>query len=368
MKKKQNNKDINHLNKPLLLISILLIIASIMIKTSNAIRPLLWIIAIIVFAINIKRNTKFTKSKIIIISLITLLASIIIDGVIVYTFKRIPVFTYSIIKKDNNIVYNSFGLRVWQCNEDDYDNLKVNPFYNKGYMCNAKEIETVDINTFLNSVVQNHKEYKNNYVKIKGKISKKSGINSIEMRPYTETENKVNGYVEFSNNITLKILFKDNDINLDSYDVYDEITIVGIIKNMESNQGNHTIYMSDTILVGSINLEEYTLTVTKEKKCSKEAIAMYSNNEIALHKYCIKEVLVTFPDGQYELSSAISSNKITVDSLLKNPIKKEIDTNGSELYKFEDYSILVCVNKKDIYIGHTKLKFTDIKCNEIVTE
>ena len=98
-------------------------------------------------------------------------------------------------------------MRVWQCNEDDYDNIIVDPFYEKGYMCNANDIETVDINTFLNSVVQNHSEYKNNYVKIKGKISKKSGINSIEMRPYTETENKVNGYVEFANNITARVIF-----------------------------------------------------------------------------------------------------------------------------------------------------------------
>ena len=368
MKKKKTNKEKFNLNKPLLLISIILVITSIMIKTSNAIRPILWILAIIVLAININKNTNYKKSKTIIISLIILFASIVIDGVIVYTFKRIPVFTYSIIKKDNNIVYSSLGMRVWQCNEDDYDTLIVDPFYKKGYMCNAKEIETIDINTFLNSVVQNHNEYKNNYVKIKGKISKKSGINSIEMKPYTETENKLNGYVEFAENITLKVIFKEENINLDSYDVYDEITIVGVVKNMENSQGNHIIYMSDTILVSSINLEEYSLTVTKEKKCSKKATEIYSNEGITINKYCLNEVLVTFPDGQYELSSAISSHKITVDSLFKNPIKKETGANNSELYKFEDYNILVCGNKKDIYIGHTKLKTTDIKCKEVVTE
>jgi hypothetical protein len=364
MKKKTTSKEKSNINKTLLLLSIILVIVSILIKESTAIRPILWIIAIIITAINMKKNTKLSKSKIIMISLILLFSSIIIDGVIVYTFKRIPVFTYSIIKKDNNVVYTSLGMRVWQCNEEDYDNLKVDPFYKKGYMCNAKEIETIDINTFLNTIVQNHSEYKNNYVKIKGKISKKSGINSIEMRPYTETENKVNGYVEFADNITLKIIFKENDINLDSYDVYDEITVVGVIKNMDSNQGNHTIYMSDTILVSSINLAEYTLTTTKEKKCNKESIQMFNNDEISLHKYCLKEVLVTFPDGQYELSAAISSNKITIDSLYKDPVKKETNQNGAELYKFEDYNILVCQNKKDIYIGHTKMKITDIKCEE----
>ena len=363
MKKEENN----NLNKPLLLTSLILIIISVIIKESNAIRPILWILSIIIFAINLKKSTKYTNSKIIIFSLIMLFVSIVIDGVIVYSFKKIPVFTYSIIKKDNNIVYNSIGMRVWQCNEDDFENLKVDPFYKKGYMCNAKEIETIEINTFLNSVVQNHAEYKNNYVKIKGKISKKSGINSLEMKAYTETENKVNGYVEFADNITLKIVFKENDINLDSYDVYDEITVVGIIKNMESSQGNHVIYMSDTILVSSINLEEYTLNITKEKKCKQTITPIYNNNDITIYKYCLNDVIITFKDGQYELSSAISSNKVSVDSLYKDSPKTETNDNGDELHKFEDYNILVCGNKKDIYIGDTKFKLNDITCKKTMT-
>lgn len=364
MRNTQNKKQQIALNKPLLLISIILLLIAILIKTSSAIRPILWIVSIIVLAINLKISTKYTKSKIIVISLLLLGVSVIIDGIIVYTFNKIPVFTYSIIKKENTIVYNSLGMRVWQCNEDDYDNIIVDPFYEKGYMCNANDIETVDINTFLNSVVQNHSEYKNNYVKIKGKISKKSGINSIEMRPYTETENKVNGYVEFANNITLKIIFKEEDINLDSYDVYDEITIIGIIKNMESSENNHTIYMSDSILVSSINLDNYEIIATKEKKCSKETSLIYSNTEYNIYKYCLTEVLVTYPDGQYELSSALSSNKLSVKSLLENYTKEETNDDNSKIYRFEDYSILVCSNNKDIYVGNAKMKFSNIKCNE----
>lgn len=364
MRNTQNKKQQIALNKPLLLISIILLLIAILIKTSSAIRPILWILSIVILAINLKRSTKYTKSKIIVISLLLLGVSVIIDGIIVYTFNKIPVFTYSIIKKENTIVYNSLGMRVWQCNEDDYDNIIVDPFYEKGYMCNANDIETVDINTFLNSVVQNHSEYKNNYVKIKGKISKKSGINSIEMRPYTETEHKVNGYVEFADNITLKIIFKEEDINLDSYDVYDEITIIGIIKNMESSESNHTIYMSDSILVSSINLDNYEIIATKEKKCSKEPSLIYNNTEYNIYKYCLTEVLVTYPDGQYELSSALSSNKLNVKSLLENYTKEETNDDNSKIYRFEDYSILVCSNNKDIYVGNAKMKFSNIKCNE----
>ncbi len=364
MRKKQTKETSIKLNKPLLLISIVLLLISIIIKTSNAIRPILWILSIIFLSINLKISTKYPKSKLIVISLILLFISIIVDGIIVYTFNKIPVFTYSITRKSNTIVYNSLGMRVWQCNENDYNNIIVDPFYKKGYMCNINDIEIVDINTFLNSVVQNHNEYKNNYVKIKGKISKKNGINSIEMKPYTKTENQVNGYVEFADNITLKVLFKEENINLDSYDIYDEITIIGIVKNMDSNQGNHIIYMSDTILASTINLDNYELTITKENKCSKETPLIYSTNEYNIYKYCLTEVLVTYPDGQYELSSALSSNKLEIKSIFDNFTKEETSPENHKLYRFKDYSILVCSNNKDIYIGNTKMKFSNIKCNE----
>ena len=358
---KKEKKD--HLNKPLLLISIILLLAAILIKNSSAIRPILWIISIIIFAININRNLKYSKSKIILISLIILFISLVIDGVIVYTFKRIPVFTYNIISKNNTIVYNSLGMQVWQCNKDNYDNIKVNPFYTKGYMCNANDIEVVDINTFSNLVVQNHSEYKNNYVKIKGKISKKNGINSIEMRPYNITDTQVNGYVEFANNITIKILFKDEVTEINNYDVYDEITIIGVVKNMESDSSNHTIYISDSILVSSINLKDFTITAITENTCSKEPTTIYSSNEYNVYKYCLSDIIITYPDGQYELSSAISSSKLSVTSLLDNSLKEETDEFNSKIYRFYDYSILVCNNNKDIYIGKPKMKFSNINCN-----
>lgn len=368
MTKKHNNKQELSLNKPLLLVSIFLLLTSIYISKFTVIRLILWITSLIILAINIKKSYQYTTSKTLIIALISLLVSIILDGIIVYTFNKIPVFTYNIISTKDSTVYTSLGMRVWQCDKEDYKNLKVDPFYEKGYICNANNIETIDINTFLNSVVQNHSEYKNKYVKIKGKISKKSGLNSLEMRSYTKQDTQVNGYVEFADNITLKIIFKDDKISLDSYDIYDEITIVGMIKNMESEDNNHTIYMSNTELVSTINLEEHIITATKESKCNQEPLLIHSTTDYNLYNYCLKEIIVTYPDGQYELSSSLSSNKLTINEVYKNSNKVETsDKDDSKIYRFDDYSVLICDTKtsKDIFIGPKKLKFDNVKCKEV---
>ena len=348
----------------LLLVSFILITISIFINESNAIRPILWLLGIVVLAINLKISSNYTKSKIIVLSLIAVFSSIIVDGIIVCTFKRIPVFTYNIIQNNNIVVYSSLGMRVWQCDINNSHKVVVDPFYKNGYMCDATDIEAVDINTFLNTIVQNHAEYKNNYVKIKGKISKKSGVNSIEMKPYTVTDVQVNGYVEFADNITLKIIFKDEKLNMDSYDVYDEITIIGIVKNMESNQGNHVIYVSDSELLSEYNFDKYILTVTKEKKCSKDPKLVFAHSDYELFSYCLTEAIVTYRDGQYELSSVLSSNKLKLESLYSDYISVEEDDNHSKLYYFDDYNLLVCNTdvSKDIYIGTSKMKFKDVDC------
>ena len=75
------------------------------------------------------------------------------------------------------------------------------------------------------------------------------------MQPYTTTDITVNGYVTFADNITLRILFKQSEPLLDQYDVYDEITVVGIIKNMEQSHNKYVVYMYDTKISSNINIE-----------------------------------------------------------------------------------------------------------------
>lgn len=368
---KKESKKNNQISFISLTLSILLIAISIIIKKATVIRAILWILSIFLLTLNIVLSNKIKITKTIIIFLVLLISSFFIDGIIVYTFKKVPVFYYNTITSENSIVYNSIGVRVWQCDKNDFDNLIIDPFYEKGYMCNAEDITPIDSNSFLNSIVENHDDYYNKYVKITGKISKTSGQNYIEMRPYSTSEITVNGYVEFADNITLKIIFNTSEPSLDNYDIYDEITIVGVIKNLENSSSKYTVYMYDSKIVSSLDLDEHTITITSSKSCSTDQKLIYSNDKSNIYTYCIDEAIVSYPYNKYELPQALSSNKISIEELYSgsDDIIKNTE-NNSMIYRFEDYSILVCDQSlsKDIIIGHKKLSFEDVKCQSIVEE
>ncbi len=366
----EEEKIIN-LNFISLIISILLVSAAILINKSTAIRPIMWLIGIILFAINLSRRNNWKKINTIFFILVVLVMSIISDGILVYSFKRIPVFTYNIVSKDNTIVYHSLGMRVWQCNKDNTDDLIVDAFYTKGYMCNAEDIEVIDSNTFFNSVVSNYSDYRNNYVKIRGKISKKSGLNYIEMQPYSTTSITLNGYVEFSDSITLRILFDEKTTSLEKYDLYDEITVIGVIKNLETSGNKHTIYMYESEVLSELNLTEYIITITSANKCIAEPTLLHSNEKSDIYTYCISEATITYPDNVYELAHALSSNKITIEEIYAGSLSEEKNKeNNNTIYHFDEYSVLVCDQNasKDIYIGPSNLSFNSVDCKVKVEE
>lgn len=364
-KKKKNNFKINQ--KYLISGFIEAIIAFILPKY-NLLRILLIIIAIILIMISLtkenKRIHKDFKIKALLLCGLFLLF-IILDAINVVTFKKIPIFSYNITNTEQTRVYNALGYRVWQCDKKDYKNLKVDPFYQKGYSCDSVDIEEIDSNSFLNSVIENYNLYKNNYLKIKGKISKKNAQNYIEMQPYETTDITVNGYVTFADNITLKILFNNNDASLDKYDVYDEITVVGIIKNMETQDNKYIIYMYDAKIVSDVGEENYDISFTKENECSDQNI-LYQSDNYNIYTYCLKDVFVTSGEKKYELPMALSSNKVSIDSLLDDYQNKDDDLDGNNLYKFTNYNIVKCNpnNSKDIIIGPAQMTLEDITCSK----
>lgn len=359
----KKEKTVN-LNIFILLICALLPAISIFISKATVIRPILWISAIILLSISIKIRSKLSLIKTMILALVFFGVSIVADGIVVYTFKRIPVFSYNIVSNENSIVYTSIGMKVWQCDKKNPKELIVDPFYNNGYMCNPEDITSIDSNAFLNAVIENHSEYHNKYVKITGKISRKAGQNAIEMRPYSTKEITMNGYVEFADNITLRIIF-NNEKLLDDYDVYDEITVVGVIKNIENNANKYIVYMYDSKVVSSINLNEYTITITSSKKCTTEPKQIFSDETNNIYTYCIEDAVISYPENKYELPQALSSNKISIDDIYNGSEETEkSETDESIIYRFEEYSVLVCDQKlsKDIYIGKKNMKFTDVTC------
>lgn len=368
-KKRDEQRKLNIL---ILLISIILILISLILTEEGAVRPLLWILSILLITLNIVFTYKLKFHHTIICFIIIFFLSIIIDGIVVFTFKRIPVFAYNIISTEKTIVYNSVGLRVWQCDKKDFNKVKVDLFYNHGYQCDATDIDVIDSNSFLNSVVENYSDYKNSYVKINGKISKKTGQNYIEMKPYEKTEVTLNGYVNFAGNITLRIIFNESSQELDNYDIYDEITIVGIIKNLEQDSGNYIIYMYDSKVVSTINLNDYTIIANPSQKCSTEKNIIYSNEQTNIYTYCLEDLIVTYPnDTKYELASVLSSKRISEKNLHEHSLKQDKNTeDNSVIYRFDTYSLLVCDQEKskDMIYGPPNMNFGDAICESKIEE
>ncbi len=359
MPKKKKSKR----NNVYLVIGILSFLIALIINRPTVIRLLLTLISVgfIVLYISIKgikRNVLVTIG--------ILLLTIVIDSIISSLFIRIPIYAYNIANSGNVRVYSSFGYRIWQCDKKDYKNLKVDVFYNKGYVCNPDDIEEIDSNSFLNAVIENYDEYKNNYVKIKGKISKKNSQNSIEMQPYEQNSITVNGYVTFADNITLKIMFNDNIKELDLYDIYDEITVIGVVKNLEHLDDQFIVYLSECRLVSQASYSKYSIVINKESTCSSENSILYTTDNDELYSYCLDEIIVDYGENKYELSHALSSGKLDIDSLYKKSISVDSNTDGDELYNFKDYNILKCNknNNKMVVIGPKDMSLDTIKCKK----
>lgn len=351
------------------IIGLILCLIAYLIKSFSVFRLLLILIGTFLITFSLFSSTKKSFKFILLNYFFLILICLILDTIVVVTFSRVPIFTYNITSTKNARVYNALGYRVWQCNKDNYDNLKVDAFYNKGYSCDALDIEEIDSNSFLNSIVENYESYKNNYVKIRGKISKKNAQNYIEMQPYENNSITLNGYVTFADNITLRVIFNNSEDKLDQYDVYDEIVIVGIIKNMEKEDDKYVVYMYDSKLVSNVQYDSYQISVTKEQECTEQSI-LYSSDSNDIYSYCLDSIVISYDESKYELTSALSGNKIKIEDLFNNPLEVEQDDKENKLYKFDNYAIVECNPKlsKDIIIGTENMTLTDAICSTNTTE
>ena len=353
-----------------IIISIIILLIALLAPINNIIRLILTIISLIILSKRQHILLGKKKKLLPIYSLAYLIAIILLDSMCVVTFNKLPIYAINIINDNNMRVYNALGYQVWQCDKDKKDELIVKPFYNKGYLCSIAEIENVDINELITSLNNNYEEYRNTYVKVTGKISKKNGLNYIEMQAYKESEESLNGYVTFSETITLAILFDANVDELDVYDIYDEITVVGKIKNMDTTNDSRIIYMTESELVSNLKLDEYTVEVNSipKKNIKDEKTLIHQTKDNDIYIYGIKDFVVTFDNVEYELPAVLSSNKLDVDKLIKeatNIITDEKDqTNLTKLYVLENYNIVICDSSKskDIIFTSPKLGLDDVTC------
>ena len=366
-----NSKKNKKTNILYLIIAIVLLIIALLAPLKNIIRLFVAIFSLLTLSlykfIKLEKNKKFTP----LYTLGYLIFYILLDSICVVTMNKLPIFSTHILNDENVRIYNALGYKVWQCNIEEKE-LIIEPFNENGYLCDVEEIENIPINELITSLNNNYDEYRNRYVKTTGKISKKDGANYIEMQAYEENVENINGEVKFTDTITLAIYFPNYTNELDVYDVHDEITVVGKIKNMETVNDKRIIYMYETKLTSKIELDTYTVTATvtpSENKTSKEKQLLQETLENNIYKYGLDNIIVKYNDNlEYELSSVLSSNKLSINAIIEQAEEEITDKknpdNKSKLYKFKTFNIIVCnpENSKDIFITSPKTEFDDIEC------
>ena len=370
---KYQKKEKFKVDSTLLLIGIIVGLISLIIKKFTPVRLVIMVVATVIITMSIvNKNKVFRKYPryIFVTFLVILFATFLADTIAVAMLHRVPVYTISIVSTEKARVYNGIGFRVWQCDKNNFDNLVVDMFSSKGYRCDGEDIEEMDSNSFINSIVTNYDDYKNQYVKIRGKISGKSGRTGFDMQAYTEDEITVNGYVKFADNITLRVLFNEPESKLDNYDIYDDIVVVGQIKNLETTGSKYVVYMSDAKILSSETYSTYTITANREYECSSQSeyIEMADYN---VYTYCLEpDINVSLNGKNYELSSVLSSGKVTIKDILSKTSTIESDENGNKIYKYKNYNVIKCnpEKSKDIIIASRDTKIDQVTCSEIKKE
>lgn len=341
----------------LLIIGLLLTLIPYFINVYSALRLISILIGLIIIQIALIINKKDKAWRIVIFPIIFLSVSFAIDYGITHLLSRIPIFANEIKSSKKVITYNSLFYRIYSCN----DKLIIDDLYTKEYQCQKNDLDTIDVTSFLNNVIDNYNEYKDEFVKIEGKVSKVNGTYNLELQGYTLSEESINGYVVFSDNITLEVNF--NDIkDLTSYKVYDSITVIGRIDELTKNGEYYTIKMQDSIILNSDLYETFEITVIEKNRCDQDKVEYAKTTDLTYYTSCLDNIFVKYDEENvYDLSYVLIDKKMTLETLTKDPKEKE-EENNNTLYKNEKYNVLVCANKEEIIIGNNDLKVDSPYC------
>ena len=263
-----------------------------------------------------------------------------IDYLKTYTLKLVPIFAFENKINDDISIYNSLMYRVYKCN----NKLTFDNNYKKSYMCDTLVIDEISINKLLNEPLESYKEYKNNFIKVTGKISRISGSSSIELQAYTEVEGEFNGYVKF--NETSKLIVNLKDIDVSKYKIYDYITIVGLLSRYDRD--SETLTLTDTKLEEKELYNEYNLHVIEKTNCTN-TLNTYIDN---YYLFCLENIILDYGIDKYELSYALKDKKITIDEFLENTTNTEKE--DYVVYEHDKFNILSCSKEKNIIINKNK--------------
>lgn len=336
----------------LLGLGLTLMIVPFLINIYSIFRIISLVLGIILITVSLCLKKKRNIFYIILVPLIMLVFSYGIDTLLFYTLKRVPVFSYAIKSSDKMRTYNSFFYRVFDCN----GNLTLDYGYTKNYVCSNDCLDAININSFMQDAEESFKKYHHKFVHIYGKISKITGNENIELASFTESDNTLNGYVNFNLN---NILIVNTEENLSKYRIYDYVDVYGKVTSI--NDGKITL--TNTKLVASNIYDTYSF----------EIIASDDNKLTNLVKekdyyyYGLNTINVKYDgDNIYELSYLLTDDRFKFDDLIKGKeyevFKNDEDVEIAKKYKLEKFDLLECSNGKKI-VANSKSKANQSICD-----
>ncbi len=336
----------------LLGLGLTLMIVPFLINIYSIFRIISLVLGIILITVSLCLKKKRNIFYIILVPLIMLVFSYGIDTLLFYTLKRVPVFSYAIKSSDKMRTYNSFFYRVFDCN----GNLTLDYGYTKNYVCSNDCLDAININSFMQDAEESFKKYHHKFVHIYGKISKITGNENIELASFTESNNTLNGYVNFNLN---NILIVNTEENLSKYRIYDYVDVYGKVTSI--NDGKITL--TNTKLVASDIYDTYSF----------EIIASDDNKLTNLVKekdyyyYGLNTINVKYDgDNIYELSYLLTDDRFKFDDLIKGKeyevFKNDEDVEIAKKYKLEKFDLLECSNGKKI-VANSKSKANQSICD-----
>lgn len=336
----------------LLGLGLTLMIVPFLINIYSIFRIISLVLGIILITVSLCLKKKRNMFYIILVPLIMLVFSYGIDTLLFYTLKRVPVFSYAIKSSDKMRTYNSFFYRVFDCN----GNLTLDYGYTKNYVCSNDCLDAININSFMQDAEESFKKYHHKFVHIYGKISKITGNENIELASFTESDNTLNGYVNFNLN---NILIVNTEENLSKYRIYDYVDVYGKVTSI--NDGKITL--TNTKLVASDIYDTYSF----------EIIASDDNKLTNLVKekdyyyYGLNTINVKYDgDNIYELSYLLTDDRFKFDDLIKGKeyevFKNDEDVEIAKKYKLEKFDLLECSNGKKI-VANSKSKANQSICD-----
>ena len=321
----------------LIIISLLLIVVPFLINIYSIYKLISLALGILLLDISFTFNKKINIFLLIYLPLLLIIFTYAIDYMKTYTFDLSPIYVFENKINDKVSTYNSLFYRIYKCNDKYiFDNQ-----YQKNYVCETDLLESIDINKLLNEPKESYKKYKNDFIKVSGKISKISGTSSILLQAYTKVDGSVNGYVKFNETSKLKVDLAGVDIS--KYKIYDYITVVGLLNSYDKD--SQKLIMVNSKIEDNNLYSNFTYHVIESNNCSKN-LKEYTNN---YYTYCLENIYLDYGIDKYELSYALKDKKINFEKIVEN---SEMTENENKItYELEKFRVLVCSENKNILVN-----------------